>query len=68
MRMDIETHEMLSLLAKAREAHPELRIGQLIENAAAMGACGVDVFYVTDDALAEGLKTMADMPRGSAGV
>jgi len=68
MRMDIETHEMLALLAKARETHPELRIGQLIENAAAMGACGVDIFYVTDAALAKGLRALARAPRGSSGV
>jgi len=57
-----ENRDMLSLLAEALEAHPELRIGQLVENAAAMAAPGVDVFYVTDADLADGLRMLTDTP------
>jgi len=61
---------LTALLADARRRCPNLRLGQLVEVAAGKAAPGVPVFYVDDDALADGLKEMvgelADEPGRAA--
>lgn len=63
------TDSLAKVLVAAMEAHPCLRIGQLVWNAAFMARkqseiCSregndANVFYITDEALAEGLDMIA---------
>ncbi len=51
----------------AAAARPQLRIGQLIENAVAVaagpGASGDEVFYFTDEELARALRRYAEQAK-----
>ena len=49
--------ELLQLISEAIVKHPELRLGQLLENAAYFGDWkNTDIFYCPDEVLVTGLK------------
>ena len=49
--------ELLQLISEAIEKHPELRLGQLLENAAHFGGWkNTDIFYCPDEVLVTGLR------------
>jgi uncharacterized protein YihD (DUF1040 family) len=51
----------LELLQRTWSANPDLRIGQLIVNAASLGGwASRDVFYVEDPVVEEGLRHMLE--------
>ena len=63
--------ELLQLVNEAINKHPELRLGQLLENAAYFGGWNnTDIFYCADEILVKGLKVilnkdnMEGYPRG----
>lgn len=50
------------LIQAAREQYPELRLGQLLTDAAKAGGWkNQDIFYCPDDVIADGLKKMLDL-------
>jgi len=46
---------MMQLLSKVWAKYPELRLGQLLENAAKQKIVDSDIFYISDDELFMGL-------------
>ena len=56
--------EMLELLRKVWQRHPDLRLGQLVFNAARMSDAGIeDVFSVEDGSLRKGLIRYLEMTK-----
>ena len=50
---------MLELVRKLWIAYPDMRLGQLIQNAAVISGWKTnDVFYIEDDQLANGIKKL----------
>ncbi len=66
MRDPKRVARMLEKLQIFWEAHPDLRLGQLMDNAVSLGlegAGGIDIFYVEDDIVETGLdKLIRAMP------
>lgn len=57
MALPQEIEEALGLIHKAWNRHPQLRLGQLLSNAAIMTHWDdADLFYIEDDQLKYGLK------------
>jgi hypothetical protein len=56
--------EALEILARIKKTHPELRLGQILENAMFGGFRTPDLFYKTDEELAKGLQKFEEMIRG----
>jgi hypothetical protein len=64
MRNPERIHPILHELKFVWRANPDLRLGQIIVNAASLGSdCGptLDVFNIEDDVFETGLKRLADM-------
>ena len=52
---------MLELVRKLWIAYPDMRLGQLVHNAAAITGWGnKDIFYIEDDQLADGIKYLKE--------
>ena len=52
---------MLELVRKLWIAYPDMRLGQLVHNAAVMSGWKTnDVFYIEDDQLADGIKYLKE--------
>lgn len=60
MRDPKRIHETLALLEKAWRRYPDLRLAQLISNAAAFGAPSRQLFYVEDEDLLRGLQELIE--------
>lgn len=66
MRDPARIDAMLERLRQVWQAHPDLRLGQLVQNAARIKASELqDVFYIEDEALFEGLGHLAQEMEGS---
>ena len=52
------------LIVEVMKKHPQLRLGQLISNAAVIASSGTDIFFVNDTAMAEGLRDVLNPPDG----
>jgi hypothetical protein len=53
---------MLAALRTVWQRHPELRLGQIIVNAASLGATpDAPVFYVNDEKMTAGLEKLAEL-------
>ena len=64
MRNPDRIPEMLELLRKVWQRHPDLRLGQLVFNAARMSDAGIeDVFSVEDGSLRKGLIRYLEMTK-----
>jgi len=58
MRDPKRIEETLSVLRKIWYSNPDLRLGQIIVNAETYAPGLVDLFYMEDDLLLSGLKTL----------
>ena len=56
MRDPARIDVILAKLAEVWRAHPDLRLGQLVENARRMSGSRADVFSVEDDVMFKGLE------------
>lgn len=64
MRDPARIDAILRALRAAWEAQPDLRLGQLVSNAAHVGGWrDPDVFHAEDDVLARGLLALADLAK-----
>lgn len=64
MRDPARIDPMLEQLRQYWHAHPDMRLGQIIENARFMGRdlnAGADTFNVEDDMLLDGIRKLAAM-------
>jgi hypothetical protein len=53
---------ILAALRRVWERHPELRLGQIVVNAASLGATpDAPVFYVNDEKMVVGLEKLAEL-------
>lgn len=57
---------VLDVLKEVWEKHPDLRLGQILVNAAGEHARQGDVFYVEDDVMVEGLRRLLNGRGGDA--
>lgn len=56
--MDIAT-KIVMLVYEIRQKHPELRLCQILSNAASIAGCqNNDIFYLPDEELLEGLEIL----------
>lgn len=52
---------MLALLGKTWKKNPDLRLGQLLVNAARPSEPVPQIFYLEDDAMEDGLRALAEL-------
>lgn len=66
MRDPARIDPILELLGKIWKQNPDLRLGQLLVNAARPSEPVPKIFYVEDDVLKEGLQAFAELTGGEA--